>query len=129
MFKSENDYCNECSSGNERADELRGGQLQRHFERMRTGGNLAEVSTRIVETVRERFRLKGRIASLTAQGVLSGWVVGLLPVVLLLGLSLLDPELMGGFFSHPLGMLMLAGGLLMELVGAFFIHKIVNIET
>jgi len=96
---------------------------------LRTGGNLAEVAGRIIATLRERFRLQGRIASLTAQGKMSGWVVGLLPVVLLIGLSLLDPELMAGFFQHPLGLIMLAGGLLMELVGAFFIRRIVNIET
>jgi Flp pilus assembly protein TadB len=96
---------------------------------LRTGGNLAEVAGRIIETVRERVRLKGRIESLTAQGKMSGWVVGLLPVVLLVGLTLLDPELMFGFIRHPLGITMLIGGLVMELIGAFFIKQIVNIET
>ncbi len=96
---------------------------------LRTGGNLAEVAGRIIETVRERFRLKGRIDSLTAQGKMSGWVVGLLPVALLIGLTLLDPELMSVFFHHPLGITMLIGGLVMELLGAFFIRQIVNIET
>ncbi|MCD4812839.1 type II secretion system F family protein [bacterium] len=96
---------------------------------LRTGGNLAEVIGRIVGTVRERFRLKGRIASLTAQGKLSGWVVGLLPFFLLIALSLMDPDLMSCFFHHPLGIAMLAGGLIMELIGAFFITKITRIDT
>jgi tight adherence protein B len=95
----------------------------------RTGGNLADVAGQIVETVRERVRLKGRIASLTAQGILSGWVVGLLPAGLLVAMSLLDPELIGGFVRHPLGMVMLGAGLVMELVGALVIRKIVNIEV
>jgi tight adherence protein B len=95
----------------------------------RTGGNLAEVAGQIVATVRERARLKGRIAALTAQGVMSGWVVGLLPVGLLVAMSLLDPELIGGFLKHPLGWVMLGGGAVMELVGAFFIRKIVSIDV
>ncbi|NTV53223.1 MAG: hypothetical protein HGA76_09470 [Candidatus Firestonebacteria bacterium] len=95
----------------------------------RTGGNLADVAGQIVETVRERVRLKGRIASLTAQGILSGWVVGLLPAGLLLAMSLLDPELIGGFMRHPLGMVMLGAGAVMELVGALVIKKIVNIDV
>jgi tight adherence protein B len=95
----------------------------------RTGGNLADVAGQIVETVRERVRLKGRIASLTAQGIMSGWVVGLLPAGLLLAMSLLDPELIGGFVRHPLGMVMLGAGLVMELAGALVIKKIVNIDV
>jgi tight adherence protein B len=95
----------------------------------RTGGNLADVAGQIVETVRERVRLKGRIASLTAQGILSGWVVGLLPAGLLVAMSLLDPELIGGFLRHPLGMVMLAGGVVMELAGALVIKRIVKIDV
>lgn len=94
----------------------------------RTGGNLADVAGQIVETVRERVRLKGRISSLTAQGIMSGWVVGLLPAGLLLAMSLLDPELISGFVRHPLGMVMLGVGVVMELAGALVIKKIVNID-
>ncbi len=96
---------------------------------LRTGGNLAEVTARLIGTVRERFRLQGRIESLTAQGKLSGWVVGLLPLGLLVALIFLDPPLMADFFRHPLGWLILSGGLFMELIGAFFIIKIVTIDT
>jgi tight adherence protein B len=95
----------------------------------RTGGNLAETSAQIVATVRERFRLQGRIAALTSQGILSGWVVGLLPVGLLVAMSLLDPDLISGFLRHPLGWVMLALGIIMELAGAFFIRKIVQIDV
>lgn len=96
---------------------------------LRTGGNLAEVTARLVETVRERFRLKGRIEALTAQGKLSGWVVGLLPVALLIMLAVLDPPLIANFLNHPLGWVILAVSALLELVGAFFIRKVVNIEV
>jgi len=96
---------------------------------LRTGGNLAEVAGRIIETIRERVRLKGRIEALTSQGKLSGWVVGLLPLALLAGLSFLDPELMAGFFRHPLGYVILSAGLVMELIGAFFIGKITAIDV
>ncbi|MBN1596436.1 type II secretion system F family protein, partial [candidate division FCPU426 bacterium] len=96
---------------------------------LKTGGNLAEVAGRMVETIRERFRLRDRIATLTAQGKMSGWIVGLLPLALLLFLTLLDPDLMSGFFHHPLGMVLLGAGLVMELLGVYFIRKIVSIKT
>lgn len=95
----------------------------------RTGGNLAEAAVRITGTVRERVRLKNRINALTAQGILSGWVVGLLPVGLLAAMSLLDPEMIGNFMRHPLGWAMLVGGAAMELAGALVIRKIVRIDA
>lgn len=95
----------------------------------RTGANLAEMAGRIIETIRERVKLQGRIRTLTSQGRLSGWVVGLLPLVLLLGMFYLDPDLIRGFLRHPLGWAMLAAGLVMELVGALIIRKIVAIDA
>lgn len=95
----------------------------------RTGSNLAEGVSRLIGTVRERFRLRGKIDTTTSQARLSGWVVGLMPPVLLVGMSLLDPELMTGFFRHPLGWLMLGAGVVMELLGLFFIGKILKIEV
>lgn len=95
----------------------------------RTGGNLAGTAAQIVATVRERFRLQGRITALTSQGILSGWVIGLLPVGLLVAMSLLDPAMMNGFLRHPLGWGMLGLGVLMELVGVLFIRRIVRIDV
>lgn len=94
---------------------------------LQTGGNLAEVIKQITTTIRERRRLQGRIESLTAQGKLSGWVVGLLPFFLFMTLLGLEPELMGGFIRHPIGLVLLAACLLLETLGAWFIIKIVKI--
>lgn len=46
------------------------------------GGNLAEVLDNIANTIRERVRIKGEIKTLTAQGRISGLIIGLLPVLL-----------------------------------------------
>ena len=95
----------------------------------RTGGNLPEVAARLVDTIRERQRLQGRIDALTAQGRLSGWVIGALPVVLLIGMSFLDPDMMGDFYRHPVGWALLAAAAVMEAVGAFVITRLVAIDV
>ena len=46
------------------------------------GGNLAEVLDNIAETIRERVKLRQEIKTLTAQGRLSGIIIGVLPIVL-----------------------------------------------
>jgi tight adherence protein B len=94
-----------------------------------TGGNLAETLVRLCETMRERVRLRAQVEALTAQGKLSGWVVGLLPLVLLAALQWLDPELMRPMFTTSTGWMMLGAGAGMELVGAWFIRRIVSIQA
>jgi len=95
---------------------------------LRTGSNLAEVSQGLIATIRERFRLKARVKTLTAQGKLSGWIVGLLPLVLVVGFIGLEPKMMNNFFSHPIGLLLVALCVVLEVLGAFFISKIAHIH-
>lgn len=92
------------------------------------GGNLAEAFQRQVETQRERARLRAQIGALTAQGRLSGWVVGLLPLGLLMALKALDPDLAAPLFTTPTGWGILAAGAMLELIGGLMIRRIVDIE-
>jgi tight adherence protein B len=92
------------------------------------GGNLAEAFQRQAETQRERARLRAQVGALTAQGRLSGWVVGLLPLGLLLALRAIDPDLAAPLFSTPMGWGILAAGAVLELMGALMIMRIVSIE-
>jgi tight adherence protein B len=93
-----------------------------------TGGNLAEIVTKISSTIRERQILQNQIKSLTAQGRLSGIVVGVLPFLLAIGFTLIDPELMKPMFTTPLGIGLLALAIVMECIGAFIIKKIITID-
>ena len=100
------------------------------------GGNLAEILDSIAYTIRERVRIKGEIKTLTAQQRMSGYVVGFLPVGLVLLLSVIAPTFMEPMlrtppelFGLPAGMWILAFGGLMMAIGFFFIRRIVDIEV
>ncbi len=60
-----------------------------------TGGNTAEVLERVAETVRERGELRRLVASLTAQGRMSRWIVTALPILLLVLVTRAEPDLHG----------------------------------
>jgi tight adherence protein B len=94
-----------------------------------TGGNLAEVLDNISTTIRDRVKIKGEIKTVTAQGRLSGWVISLLPLILAVMVFFINPEHISVMFTNPLGILMLAVSLLMELIGIILINKIVKIEV
>ncbi len=93
------------------------------------GGNLATVLDTIVQTIRDRNKIQRQVVTLTAQGRLSGIVIGLLPVVLGVVIYLMQPDYMGTFFSHPMGMGMVGIGAISGTIGFVMIRKITKIEV
>ena len=94
-----------------------------------TGGDLAEILDKIGDLVRERFRIWGQVQALTGEGRLSGIVLLALPPVLFAAVWYLNPEYVMVLFTDPMGKKMLAGGVVMQILGALVIRKIVNIKV
>ncbi len=93
-----------------------------------TGGNLVPLLSQLVETLRERERLRGQFKMLTAQGRLSGWVVGLTPVALVGIMALVDPQFVRPLWTTDIGLIMLAVAVALEVLGAVAICAIVKVE-
>ncbi len=93
------------------------------------GGNLAEILDNVAHTMRERERIRGEIRTLTSQQRLTGYVIGGIPIGLLLIFMMISPEFTGKLFTEPLGRMMLGGAAVSEVLGFAVIQKIVNIEV
>lgn len=93
-----------------------------------TGGGLAPLLDRVAESVRERARLRGHVRALTAQGRLSGWVVGSMPVVLLVLMAFIDPAFIRPLVATPAGWLILAAAAVLEGFGALTIRAVIRVE-
>jgi tight adherence protein B len=103
------------------------------------GGNLTEIMQKVAETIRERLRIQGDIKVLTAQGRLSGFFVGMLPVIVgcLIWMSSPDyftvmfgPPMFPLFgFAVPLGYILIGAAIIWQLIGAYLIWKIISIEV
>jgi len=94
-----------------------------------TGGDLAEILDKIGSLIRERFKLHGMIQALTGEGRLSGIVLLALPPGLFVVLLRLNPDYVMMLFEDPFGQKMLAGAIVMQLLGALVIKKIINIRV
>jgi tight adherence protein B len=95
------------------------------------GGNLAEILDVISYTIRERVRIKGEIAALTAQGRATAWVIAALPVILMLLLYLLNRPYFMQFFdpeTRGCGIPILILATIMVLSGFAITQKIVKID-
>ncbi|WP_276355441.1 type II secretion system F family protein [Cohnella caldifontis] len=93
------------------------------------GGNLAVVLETIVQTIRDRARIQRQVSTLTAQGRMSGTVIGLLPFALAIILYFIEPKYIGTLFHNPIGIGMVAGGLFSGFIGFLLIRKITTIEV
>ncbi len=93
------------------------------------GGDLTEVFDNIAETIRERKRIEGKIAALTAQGKLQGIVISLLPIGIALAINVLTPDFLTPMYTTLPGALMLAAVVVLEVLGLYFIYKITKIDV
>ena len=93
------------------------------------GGNLAEVLDSISSTIRERIRIKGEIRTITAQGRISGVMIAILPPALGVVLYLINPDHIKLLFTEKIGLIMIGLSVGMELMGIYFIKRIVKIEV
>jgi tight adherence protein B len=94
-----------------------------------TGGDLAEILDKIGELIRERFKIWGQVQALTGEGRLSGVVLLGLPPVLFAAVYKLNPDYLMVLFTDEMGIKMLVGAVIMQLLGALVIRKIVNIKV
>ena len=93
------------------------------------GGELAGILENIVKTVRERQKIKRDVSTLTAQQRWSGYVIGALPIVLMVIISFGNPSYVGELLYTLHGQLMTGAATIMEVIGFFMIRRIIAIEV
>ena len=94
-----------------------------------TGGDLAEILDKIGRLIRERYQIFGQIQALTGEGRLSGIVLMALPPLLLAVMLKLNYDYTMMLFNDPMGQQMLAGAVVLQIIGALVIRKIINIKV
>jgi tight adherence protein B len=90
-----------------------------------SGGNLAELLDNLAHVVRERFRVRGKVKTLTAEGRLQAAVLLAMPPVMLAIIMFLNPRYAQVLLDHPN---LVIGMLVAEGLGALWIRRIVNFD-
>ena len=93
-----------------------------------TGGNLADIIENIGSIIRERFKLRGKIRALAAEGKISAIILSVLPFFIVGWLVLLSPDWIGLLWSHASGRLTAGGALLLMLTGIYVMKRMINIR-
>ncbi|MGC8775182.1 MAG: type II secretion system F family protein [Chlorobaculum sp.] len=93
------------------------------------GGNLAELLDGLATTIRERFKLRGKVRTLSAEGRISALVLGSLPFVFAAIISFIRRDYMQVLITTPQGhtLLYIAGGLMVT--GMYVLNLLVKIKV
>jgi Flp pilus assembly protein TadB len=94
-----------------------------------TGGNLAETFQTIVLTIRERQKVEKKIQALTAQGLMQGIIVTMIPFILMAVFALIDPNFIKPMFNTTIGLVLLMVMLGLQIIGGVVIKKLVTIKV
>ncbi len=92
------------------------------------GGNLAEILDNLAHTVRRRFYLRRQLRIYTAQGRMTGYALGALPIVVGFVLFLLNREYVMLLFTHMVGQVLVVLAVILQILGVLWIRNIINID-
>jgi len=93
------------------------------------GGNLAEILENLATVIRERFQMFAKIKSVSAEGRLSGIVVGILPLMVAAAVHLTAPTYFATVMGDPLFWPLIGSGFILMLLGQFAIYRMVNFRV
>jgi tight adherence protein B len=94
-----------------------------------TGGNLSEILSRLAYVIRERFRLKGQVKAASAHGRLTATILTVLPVATMLCLLAVAPGYLQGMAEDSDGKYLIGGAIVAQILGNYFIKRIIDIKV
>jgi tight adherence protein B len=88
-----------------------------------TGGNLVEIIEKIAETIRQRYRFFGKLDTLTAEGRMSSYILGALPILTGLFIGFTNPPYIMLLFTTHMGNTIFGAAVVMWLVGFLWMRS------
>jgi tight adherence protein B len=95
----------------------------------RSGGNVAAGLDEVTSTIRHRASVRRELRALSAQGRISGAILGGLPIGFFLVLAVSSRRELLPIYRSPVGVAMLSAGLLMEGLAYLWIRRLLRVEV
>jgi tight adherence protein B len=96
---------------------------------LKTGGNVAGALEEVAATIEHRVLVRRELRALTAQGRISGAILGALPIGFFLVLSTTSQRELAPVYRSPAGIFMLVTGLLLEGLAYLWIRRLLRVPV
>ena len=93
-----------------------------------TGGNIGEILDNISRLIRERIQFKDHVTALTAEGRLSAIVLIGLPIFMFFYMYVTNYDYISLLWIEKMGHYMIFGAIIFQIIGAYIIKRIVDID-
>jgi tight adherence protein B len=93
-----------------------------------SGGNLSEVLSNLSKVLRDRFQLRRKVRSLSAEGRFSGWGLAVLPALIAAAIYAQNPEYYLDVWEEPLFLPGMGALLVWSLFGDLIMYKMINFK-
>jgi tight adherence protein B len=94
----------------------------------KTGGNLSEALSNLSRVLRDRKKMKSKIRAISQEAKSSAAIIGSLPILLMGGMAVLNPEYMNPLFNTTIGNICLIGSAIWMTTGILVMRKMINFE-
>ena len=94
----------------------------------KAGGNLSEVLSNLSKVLRDRKAMRQKVKALSQEAKVGAMIIGSLPIILLLIISVLNPEYISPLFEHTIGKLMLIFAAGWMGLGILVMYKMINFK-
>lgn len=93
-----------------------------------SGGNLAEVFGNISRLIRARLKLLSQVRVMSAEGRMSAWILGLLPLGVMLMMTLSNPAYVRVLWTDPIGVKLMWYAFGVAMFGVLWMRKLIRIH-
>ena len=93
------------------------------------GGNLAEIMDKIGHIIRERFKLRGKIRVLSAEGRITAVILTAIPFLVIIALHFINPNYIHTLLTEPAGRIISAVAGFMMLTGILVMKRLIRIKV
>lgn len=93
-----------------------------------SGGNLAEVFSNISRLIRARLKLLAQVRVMSAEGRMSAWVLGLLPLGVIALMMVTNPAYVRVLWTDPVGVRLMWYAVAMAMGGVLWMRKLIRIR-
>jgi len=93
-----------------------------------SGGNLSEVLDNLSKVLRDRFQLRRKVRSISAEGRFSAYGLTILPAVIFLAIFLQHPPYYTDVWGDPVFKMAMGGLIVWSLIGDYIMYKMINFK-
>jgi tight adherence protein B len=93
------------------------------------GGNLSEALGNLARVLRNRKKMKQKVKAMSSEAKASASIIGSLPIVVSILVSLVSPSYLVPLFATPVGNICLGVGVIMMATGVFVMNRMVQFEV